>query len=78
MSNVPGLATSGGHSPLTRFVQVLMLGLALLLPVLTWPQAAGCALLALLFSLFILPRLDTGFGVRESGFGIRPTDRVVH
>jgi len=40
-----------------------MLGLALLLPVLTWPQAAGCALLALLFTLFILPWLDAGFGV---------------
>ncbi len=46
-----------------RIVQIAMLGLALLLPVLTWPQAAGCALLALLFSLFILPRLDAGFGV---------------
>ncbi len=43
-----------------------MLGLALLLPILTWPQAAGCALLALLFSLFILPRLDAGFGFRGS------------
>jgi uncharacterized protein (TIGR00297 family) len=40
-----------------------MLGLALLLPVLTWPQAAGCVLLALVFSLLILPRLDPGFGV---------------
>jgi uncharacterized protein (TIGR00297 family) len=30
---------------------------ALLLRVLTWPQAAACALAALLFNLFVLPRL---------------------
>jgi uncharacterized protein (TIGR00297 family) len=51
-----------------RIIQVSMLGLALLFPDVTWPQAAGCALLALLFSLFILPWLDAGCGVRGSGF----------
>jgi len=33
-----------------------MLGFAFLLPVLTWVQAAGCAVLALLFNLFLLAR----------------------
>ncbi len=35
-----------------------MLIFAFLLPLLTWLQAAGCAVLALLFNLFILPRLQ--------------------
>jgi hypothetical protein len=35
-----------------------MLLFAFLLPLLTWLQAAGCAVLALLFNLFILPRLQ--------------------
>lgn len=35
-----------------------MLGLAFLLPLLTWIQAAGAAVLALLFNLFILPYLE--------------------
>jgi len=33
-----------------------MLGFAFLLPILTWVQAAGCAVLALLFNVFLLPR----------------------
>jgi len=35
-----------------------MLGFAFLLPFLTWMQAVGCAVLALLFNLFVLPRLE--------------------
>ena len=35
-----------------------MLGFAFLLPFLTWVQAAGAALLALFFNLFVLPRLE--------------------
>jgi uncharacterized protein (TIGR00297 family) len=35
-----------------------MLGFAFLLPFLTWAEAAGAALLALAFNLFVLPRLD--------------------
>jgi uncharacterized protein (TIGR00297 family) len=69
MSDVPALAVA--ERPLlstATIAQISMLGLALLLPVLTWVQAAGCALLALLFSLFLLPRLDSGFGIRDSGF----------
>lgn len=34
-----------------------MLGFAFLLPILTWVQAAGCAVLALVFNVFLLPRL---------------------
>lgn len=35
-----------------------MLGLALLLPFLSWQQAAGAAVLALLFNCFVLPQLN--------------------
>ena len=34
-----------------------MLAFAFLLPILTWVQAAGCAILALLFNILLLPRL---------------------
>ena len=40
-----------------KLVHMSMLGFALLLPILTWVQAAGCAVLALLFNIFLLPRL---------------------
>jgi uncharacterized protein (TIGR00297 family) len=40
-----------------KIVHVSMLVFALLLPFLTWIQAAGCAVLALLFNVLILPRL---------------------
>jgi len=51
-------ATHRFHLSTLRIVQIAMLGLALLLPVVTWAQAAGCVLLALLFSHFILPWPD--------------------
>jgi len=41
-----------------KIVHISMLSFAFLLPYLTWTQAAGCALLALLFNLVVLPRLD--------------------
>jgi uncharacterized protein (TIGR00297 family) len=41
-----------------------MLVLAFLLPFLTWVQAAGCALLALSFNVFVLPHLDVDLGTR--------------
>lgn len=41
-----------------KIVHMSMLIFAFLLPLLTWLQAAGCAVLALLFNLFILPRLQ--------------------
>lgn len=47
-----------------KLVHMSMLGFAFLLPVLTWAQAAGCAVLALLFNLFILPRLGVDLGKR--------------
>jgi uncharacterized protein (TIGR00297 family) len=41
-----------------KLVHISMLGFAFLLPFLTWLEAAGAALLALLFNLFVLPRLE--------------------
>ncbi len=66
-----------------KIVHMSMLGFALLLPFLTWIQAAGCALLALLFNVFILPRLamdlgkrppaaDLGLGARANQLGEAP------
>lgn len=43
-------------------VHISMLSFALLLPFLTWLEAAGAALLALTFNLFILPRLELDLG----------------
>ncbi|MBI4164915.1 MAG: DUF92 domain-containing protein [Acidobacteria bacterium] len=40
-----------------KVVHISMLAFAFLLPILTWVQAAGCAILALLFNIFLLPRL---------------------
>ncbi|MBZ5545216.1 MAG: DUF92 domain-containing protein [Acidobacteriia bacterium] len=40
-----------------KIVHISMLAFAFLLPILTWAQAAGCAVLLLLFNLFLLPRL---------------------
>jgi uncharacterized protein (TIGR00297 family) len=40
-----------------KIVHISMLVFAFLLPYLTWTQAAGCALMALLFNVVILPRL---------------------
>ena len=40
-----------------KIVHMSMLIFAFLLPYLTWEQAAGCALLALLFNVVVLPRI---------------------
>jgi uncharacterized protein (TIGR00297 family) len=47
-----------------KIVHVSMLGFAFLLPFLTWPEAAGAAILALLFNLLLLPYL--GADLRKS------------
>jgi uncharacterized protein (TIGR00297 family) len=47
-----------------KIVHVSMLGFAFLLPFLTWPEAAGAAVLALLFNLVVLPNL--GADLRKS------------
>ncbi len=44
--------------PPRRLVRIATLGFAFLLPFLTWPEAAGCALLALIFYVSILPQLE--------------------
>ena len=42
--------------------QVLLLGLAFLLPFITWQQAAGCVVLALLFVLLVMPHVGEDSG----------------
>jgi len=56
-----------------KIVHMSMLGFAFLLPILTWVQAAGCAVLALLFNLFLLPRLAVDLRKsprQDSGTGV--------
>lgn len=52
-----------------KIVHMSMLGFAFLLPFLSWLEAAGAALLALLFNLFLLPRLEVDLRKRP---GIAP------
>jgi len=59
---MPDISTSvaAPRAPLfstRKIVHMSMLIFAFLLPYLTWGQAAGCALLALLFNVVVLPRL---------------------
>ena len=49
-----------------KLVHISMLSFALLLPFLTWVEAAGAALAALAFNLFILPRLELNLGKQVS------------
>jgi uncharacterized protein (TIGR00297 family) len=61
--NMPEISSSVSvpRAPLLatrKIVHISMLIFAFLLPYLTWRQAVGCALLALLFNLVILPRLQ--------------------
>lgn len=49
--------------PARRIVHISMLGFAFLLPFLTWLEAAGAAVLALGFNLFILPKLGPKLGI---------------
>jgi uncharacterized protein (TIGR00297 family) len=53
--------------PTRKIVHISMLGFAFLLPFLTWLQAAGAAMLALLFNLLILPRLGVDLRKQPSG-----------
>jgi uncharacterized protein (TIGR00297 family) len=69
ISELPSSGTIA-HAPLLstrKIVHMSMLSFAFLLPYLTWTQAAGCALLALLFNLAVLPRLDVD--LRKSPVG---------
>jgi uncharacterized protein (TIGR00297 family) len=50
-----------------NFIHMAMLGFAFFLPFLTWVQAAAAAVLALLFNLYLLPRL--GLDLRKSPQG---------
>ncbi len=73
-----------GRRPLfstRKIVHMSMLIFAFLLPFLTWLQAAGCAVLALLFNVFILPHLGADFSKRPAhsdvAAGISPTQAVL-
>jgi len=52
-----------------KIVHISMLSFALLLPFLTWVEAAGAAILALSFNLFVLPRLGLNLGKRSVAQG---------
>jgi uncharacterized protein (TIGR00297 family) len=52
-----------------KVVHMSMVGFAFLLPFLTWMEAAGAALLALLFNLFILPSLGVDLRKRAGSAG---------
>ena len=70
--NMPEISTirRAPRAPLfstRKIVHMSMLIFAFLLPYLTWRQAAGCALLALLFNVVVLPRL--GVDLRKSPAG---------
>lgn len=59
-----------------KIVHMSMLGFAFLLPFLTWTQAAGAAILALLFNLFILPRLQVDLGKQPASEATAPATAV--
>ena len=64
----PSRATAARPLLSTRkIVHMSMLIFAFLLPFLTWVQAAGCAVLALLFNLFLLPRLQVDVSKQPGG-----------
>ncbi len=60
MNDQPATTTDAVRASVStrKLVHVTMLGFAFLLPFLTWVQAAGAAMLALVFNVFILPRLE--------------------
>ncbi len=63
-----------------KIVHMSMLGFAFLLPFLTWHEAAGAAVLALLFNLFILPHMEVDLRKRPgaaAGLGRAPGSDAV-
>ena len=58
-----------------KIVHISMLLFALLLPFLNWVEAAGAALVALAFNLFVLPRLQLDLGKQAGGEAVT---RPVH
>jgi len=70
--NMPEVSTiaAAPRTPLfstRKIVHISMLIFAFLLPYLTWTQAAGCALLALLFNVVVLPRLGADLSKGPAG-----------
>jgi uncharacterized protein (TIGR00297 family) len=68
---IPPSSTATGRPLLStrKIVHMSMLIFAFLLPFLTWIQAVGCAVLALLFNLFLLPRLQVDLSKRPGRAG---------
>jgi len=65
-----------GRAPLfspRKMVHISMLAFAFLLPYLTWQEAAGCALLALLFNVAILPHLGVDLSPRRPAEDVHPS-----
>ena len=65
---IPPSSVAGSQSLFStrKIVHMSMLAFAFLLPFLTWVQAAGCAVLALLFNLLLLPRLEVDLRKRPA------------
>jgi uncharacterized protein (TIGR00297 family) len=63
----PTTATRAPLLSTRKIVHISMLLFAFLLPYLTWTQAAGCALLALLFNVLVLPQLGMDLGKGPGG-----------
>jgi uncharacterized protein (TIGR00297 family) len=68
MPDLPTAITAPGRPLVStrKIVHMSMLAFAFLLPFLTWIQAAGCAVLASLFNLLILPRLGADLSKRPA------------
>jgi len=66
MTDTSAISVSGPRVRIStrKLVHMSMLIFAFLLPFLTWVEAAGCAVLALIFNVFILPRLEVDLGKR--------------
>lgn len=68
MNEIPSATMGARRAGIStrKIVHVSMLGFAFLLPFLTWVEAAGCAVLALVFNLIVLPRLDVDLRKRTA------------
>ena len=74
MNDAAAFPAPASHAPLftaSQTVRMSMLALAFLLPALSWEEAAGGALLALLFIIFMLPQLGAGAAVAPQAHDIR-------
>lgn len=78
MNQITATAFSRPLFSTRKIVHMSMLGFAFLLPFLTWLEAAGAAVLALLFNLFLLPQFGGDLrkhALAEEAAPSSPTDR---